>query len=516
MKKPYLPLLLSILVIKAFVLVFLILNGTIGLSPDEAQYWTWSQQLDWGYYSKPPGIAWQIWLSTKLFGNTLLGVRSGSIFLGFLLPLIIYLIAKWGQLKTETAFWAALTFALTPLGIMGSFLAITDVGMIVFWALGCALIIRALSQKQTPNYSLLGVCILLGALYKWPIYLLWSFVIGLTPIFPHLKSKKIVVGILISLLGLLPSLFWNSTHDWVTIRHVTQSIEGSDLANHGQENTYHGNPLEFIGAQIALVSPLVFLFLFAAIANFFGKRKEEKSPALLFIGLSWFSLLIIFIGLSLFKKVQGNWCDFIYPTAFAFYAWYLCETDSWNRIWLKINLVVSVILISFGLAIPYIQSHGILSSLQLPYKLNPFRHNVGWNNLEKALQEAKYKPGEHFLFASGYQMTSILSFYGEEQKRAYFLNLHGIRNNQFSYWPSMADEQKGKTGFYVRSENAPHLKKHMANTEQEIQSLLPYFDEVEFVGTYPLFDAYGEMVKGALIFRCVGYNGKIPAESHRF
>jgi hypothetical protein len=113
-------------------------------------------------------------------------------------------------------------------------------------------------------------------------------------------------------------------------------------------------------------------------------------------------------------------------------------------------------------------------------------------------------------------MTSILSFYGEEQKRAYFLNIYGVRNNQFSYWPSMADEQKGKTGFYVRSENAPHLKKHMANTEEERRNLLPYFNEVEFVGTYPLFDAYGEMVKGALVFKCVGYNGKIPAESHRF
>jgi hypothetical protein len=162
--------------------------------------------------------------------------------------------------------------------------------MILFWALGCALIVRALSQKQAPNYPLIGVCILLGALYKWPIYLLWSFVIGLTPIFPNLKSKKIIVGILISLLGLFPSLFWNSTHDWVTIRHVTQSIEGSDLASHGQENTYHGNPLEFIGAQIALVSPLVFLFLFAAITHFFGKRKRGKNLRHYFSSVSHGSL----------------------------------------------------------------------------------------------------------------------------------------------------------------------------------------------------------------------------------
>ena len=31
------------------------------LYPDEAQYWLWSRTLDWGYYSKPPMIAWLIW-----------------------------------------------------------------------------------------------------------------------------------------------------------------------------------------------------------------------------------------------------------------------------------------------------------------------------------------------------------------------------------------------------------------------------------------------------------------------
>ena len=40
-------------------LVALTLNGT-NLFFDEAQYWTWSQDLDFGYYSKPPLIAWII------------------------------------------------------------------------------------------------------------------------------------------------------------------------------------------------------------------------------------------------------------------------------------------------------------------------------------------------------------------------------------------------------------------------------------------------------------------------
>ena len=30
----------------------------LDLYPDEAQYWTWSRDLAFGYFSKPPVIAW--------------------------------------------------------------------------------------------------------------------------------------------------------------------------------------------------------------------------------------------------------------------------------------------------------------------------------------------------------------------------------------------------------------------------------------------------------------------------
>jgi 4-amino-4-deoxy-L-arabinose transferase-like glycosyltransferase len=38
------------------------------LYPDEAQYWLWSRTLDFGYYSKPPVIAWAIWAATAIGG----------------------------------------------------------------------------------------------------------------------------------------------------------------------------------------------------------------------------------------------------------------------------------------------------------------------------------------------------------------------------------------------------------------------------------------------------------------
>ena len=43
-----------------------IVNTPLELSADETQYWLWSQNLSWGYFSKPPLIAWLINLSLSL------------------------------------------------------------------------------------------------------------------------------------------------------------------------------------------------------------------------------------------------------------------------------------------------------------------------------------------------------------------------------------------------------------------------------------------------------------------
>ena len=37
---------------------------------DEAQYWLWSKSFEFGYFSKPPFIAWMIACYSWLFGSS--------------------------------------------------------------------------------------------------------------------------------------------------------------------------------------------------------------------------------------------------------------------------------------------------------------------------------------------------------------------------------------------------------------------------------------------------------------
>ncbi len=489
----------------------LIIYGDVGLGPDEAQYWTWSQKLDWGYYSKPPGIAWQIWLGVKLFGDTEFGVRFVSILFAFPLSLAVYFLALACKLKPNTAFWAGVVMAFSPLGMLASFFAITDVGMALFWTLACLILANALSRQEVPRYYSLGFVILCGALFKWPIYLFWVFPLSLTLFYPWLISRHLFGGFVLSLCGLLPSVIWNWTHHWVTFRHVFSTIAGEHGKEQGTLTLFHGNFFEFLAAQAALLSPIIFILLILAFIALF-KYRRRISPALIFCGICCLGLLTLYSVMAFFQKMQGNWCSFAYSPGIVLLCWHACEADFKKKIWLKAGVISSIILCLAAFSMPYIQMHGVWSNYPIPYKINPFRHNLGWQNLSNALLKHGYRADEHFLFGDKYQMSSILSFYGPHQKRAYFFNIHGIRHNQFSFWPSMAQEQKGKTGFFILAENTPHLQR---NQDDQVkfykQTLTRYFAEVHFLGVSPLFSCYGNMVKGAFLFKCVDYNGREPA-----
>ncbi|MBA3816621.1 MAG: hypothetical protein H0X29_08920 [Parachlamydiaceae bacterium] len=408
--------------------------------------------------------------------------------------------------------------AFSPLGVMSSLLSITDGGMILFWTGACAYTARQIERDAPLNYPLLGLIILFGALFKWPIYVLWLLIIGAWGVFPRLISWRIVLGVAISLLGLLPSIYWNASHDWVTFRHVWATLAGGH-APKPSGATNAGNFLEYLGAQALLVSPILFiLFLVGVWELRFAKNLKPRPKGVIFCGLVSMVILGTALILSLFMKMQGNWGIFAYPTAFVVIGWYACQIKTSAKKWLLGGIVLSVILCGIVFSIPYLQSNSIqIGGKYLPYKLNPFRHNMGWDRLEGELKNAGYNPEHDFLFGDKYQTASILSFYGEAQKRAYFLNLSAMRKNQFSFWPGIEKEQKGKRGFFIVTENASKLTTETAEITSRYQKLLqPYFEQVHFLGMKPLFYANGEVAKGAFIFECIGYSGEVPVDPHLY
>ena len=452
-----------------------ILFSTIGLMPDEAQYWTWSKALSYGYYSKPAGIAWQIAFGTLFFGDTVLGVKLGALLLSFALSFAIFFLAKGCGATDKSAFFSAVAFSFCPLGFFSGFFATTDCGFILFWAIACTLFIK---QKCHTSIAL-ALLIALGAQWKWPIYSLWLIFFYIRP------TKKTLMHFAFSLIGLVPSLVWNIEHDFATFKHVAASVNViyAPLAE------AKSNPLDFIAAQFALVSPILFVLLLVSFVWSF-KNYTKASDPMRFCVVTSLAFFLAILGMSFFKKVQGNWAVAAYPTAFALFALFLDSFDQKRR-YTHAAIALSVVLITIVLSFP---------RLNVPLSYNPFKEGLGWDRLSEVLLARGYDPERDYLFSGRYQITSIASFYGPEQKRAYFLNIHNLRKNQFSYWPGMQECCIGKNGYFVEAV----MNKDPASESKRFKELLsPYFASVTIE---PPASLYG--TKSAIVLRCEGYTGK--------
>ena len=90
--------------------LYVLFSNAIPLQGDEAQYWKWSTKFAWGYFSKPPLLAWVIALTTKMFSSfEAYAIRFASNFAYFLSLFPLFLLSR--QLyNVKTACWSIVVY----------------------------------------------------------------------------------------------------------------------------------------------------------------------------------------------------------------------------------------------------------------------------------------------------------------------------------------------------------------------------------------------------------------------
>ena len=137
-----------------FCFVFLIIKfisiyaTNFDLFGDEAQYWLWSQNIELGYFSKPPLLSWTVALVCLIFGNNIFVIKMISIILYCVTSYIIYLISYKLNKNVELAFLTAITFFVMPAVSVSSFLLSTDILLVFFWSLA---LLQLLIIKEKPT-----------------------------------------------------------------------------------------------------------------------------------------------------------------------------------------------------------------------------------------------------------------------------------------------------------------------------------------------------------------------------
>ncbi len=289
--------------ILVLVLLRLVMAALLPLSGDEAYYWLWSKHLAAGYYDHPPAIAFLIRAGTALFGDTPLGAR--------LFPVLLSLPASWFIWQTaltlmdaRRAALAALLFNLTLMTAVEMLVATPDAPSITASAafIWCLAKLRATGDGRW--WLAAGAAAGLGLLSKFAALFLGAgtlFWLVSDPRARHwLKSPWPYAGGAIAALIFAPNLLWQAQHDWATFAFQFGRV------GHGHLTLRFIG--EFLGAQIGLATPLIFLLAVLGLAR--ASHRDSDSyflAALIWTGLAYF----LFHGLR--DRVQGNWPCFLYP-----------------------------------------------------------------------------------------------------------------------------------------------------------------------------------------------------------
>jgi len=279
-----------------------LLISPLGLHGDEAQYWAWSNDLDWGYFTKPPLIAWTIWVTTSIFGDAEWAVRLSSPVLHSITGFVIFRTARLA-FDAKTGFWAAAIYLLMPALWLSSGIVSTDVPLLLCWALAMNAWLHLREKASWQRAIQLGVAVGFGLLAKYAM-LFFLPALGLAFLFDKpsrkgLNSLKGCVAGLIAFLIFLPNILWNIAHDFATVTHTAEN------ANMRGGIPFHPSELgTFWVDQLAVFGPVTLvLYVLALIA---ALRKKLETPAL-WIALFGLSPLLIISLQALMSRANANW-----------------------------------------------------------------------------------------------------------------------------------------------------------------------------------------------------------------
>ena len=113
---------------------------------DEAQYWTWSLEPAFGYYSKPPLIAWLIGMSTAVCGASEFCVRLPSPLLHTATAVAVFALGA-RLFDPRVGFLSALAYSTLPGISLSAGIISTDVPLLTCWAIALYAFVALILEK---------------------------------------------------------------------------------------------------------------------------------------------------------------------------------------------------------------------------------------------------------------------------------------------------------------------------------------------------------------------------------
>jgi 4-amino-4-deoxy-L-arabinose transferase-like glycosyltransferase len=283
--------------------IAVLIATSLNLGPDEAQYWSWSLTPAFGYFSKPPMIAWIIGTSTALCGDGEACIRIGAPLFHAATAFVVFFAAR-ALFDERVGLWSAIAYALMPGTSFSSLLITTDVPLLFFWALALLALAELRRGADIKWALLLGASIGFGLLSK---YAMLYFVLGAAiTLLPTMTGRSLAFGraglitALVAAAIFVPNLVWNATHGFATVAHTASN------ANWGAASLFNvGKALEFLGAQIGIIGPIAAGVVIWGLIRGWRDAKYDH-PDVLLLSLSLPIIAIVAVQ-AFISRANANW-----------------------------------------------------------------------------------------------------------------------------------------------------------------------------------------------------------------
>ena len=425
--------------------------GTTELIQEEAYYWNYAQHLAPGYLDHPPLVALVIWCTTKIAGNSEIGIRLGSYFCWFVTAYYSYNLTR-RMYSAKAAIYSVLLIAVLPIFFGAALVMTPDALLLSCWAAVLYYLYRALIENHSPAWIGAGVAFGLGLLSKYTIALLGPSALLFMLLDPvsrrWLRRSMPYMACFIAVVIFSPVIWWNAENSWASF--LFQSYNRvTDIPMF----TTH----KLLGSIVLLLTPIGMITAVLALLPWNISFLQDKindnrrtRPYLFTLVMTTIPFLVFFY-FSLTKEVKLNWTGPIWLATIPFMAnAFLVTIKSAGSTAVKTNFfsvgwpktVISLIFI-YGIALHYL-SIGLPG---VPYPKNTIL--LGWDDLSRKIEATaslhRSSSGKRPIVVGmdKYRIASGLSFYSTKVSKDRVTedllpitgrHLFDLDSLMFSYW----------------------------------------------------------------------------------
>ncbi|MCX7940633.1 MAG: glycosyltransferase family 39 protein, partial [Endomicrobia bacterium] len=418
-------------------LIRFVIAGLFGLTDDEAHYWQYAQHPEFSYYDHPPMVGYIIYLSTKILGNNIYGVRLPAIFCFSLAVIYFYRLVK-ELFNTKVAYWSSLLFQVIPIGFAGSIVTIPDAPLSMFWMIYMFYFYKFLITEDTLVLYLAGLILGLAALSKYTALLL--FVSSIIIMFSDYKLRKyflrkdFYVFCLISFAISSPVFLWNIAHDFASFKY--QLFRGFNGQKYPSISLFISN----LSYQAAYISPVVFLLVWYSIFRFLKNINEMRYRYLLYFSLPG---LILFNIFAFKTTVLPHW-----PAISYFVLLPLLVCLNTNKIAYFLSLISAGVM---TLAVTIVTLFGLIKIPEHLVDADTPDKLYGWEVAAKETKRLMKQYSASFLITSKYYTAGQLRFALAKYCKDDIPKIYCLDEeiNQYDFWYKDLDKYNGKDAIFI-------------------------------------------------------------------